>query len=203
VAGKRIGVLALQGGFAAHRAALRRAGAEALEVRRPAELDGVAGLVIPGGESTTMLRLMDGADWSRAVRALVDRGGALLGTCAGAILLARVVRPPQPSLGLLDIVVDRNAYGRQVDSFEATLGSERAALGTDRLPAIFIRAPRLRVLGPGVEVLARLGVEPVLVREGRVLAATFHPELTASTAVHRLLVDLSAAAAPSPVARAS
>ncbi len=203
MAGRRIGVLALQGGFAAHVSALRRAGAEGVEVRRPEELGTVAGLAIPGGESTAMLRLMEGAAWSSAVRSLVERGGAVLGTCAGAILLARRVVPAQPSLGLLDVDIERNAYGRQVESFEAMLAGEPAALGVDRLPAVFIRAPRLRAVGPGVEVLARLAAEPVLVRQGRLLAATFHPELTGSLAVHRLLVSLSTGLEPAAVARAS
>jgi 5'-phosphate synthase pdxT subunit len=179
------GVLALQGDFAAHAAVLRRLGAEALEVRRCAELDGLGALVLPGGESTALLRLMAGEPWFEALRAFHAGGGAILGTCAGAILLARRVSPEQPSLGLVEVSVARNGYGRQVDSFEATLD------GPDFDPPLagaFIRAPRFTALGPRVEVLARLGGEPVLVRQGRVLAATFHPEIAGDDRVHRRLL---------------
>jgi len=181
------GVLALQGDFAAHAAALRRLGEPAREVRRCADLAGLRALVLPGGESTALLRLMLGDDepWFDALRAFHDGGGALLGTCAGAILLAREVDPAQPSLGLLDAAVARNAYGRQVDSFEARLD---APAFEDGLPGVFIRAPRITSVGPSVEVIARLAGEPVLVRQGRVLAATFHPELVADDRVHRLLL---------------
>jgi pyridoxal 5'-phosphate synthase pdxT subunit len=177
-----VGVLALQGGFEAHLDALARAGSPGRAVRRVAELAGLDALVMPGGESTTLLNLMADEPWFDALRAFHTDGGALFGTCAGAILLAREVRgPAQPSLGLLDAGVERNAYGRQLDSFEATL--EAPALG-GTVYGIFIRAPRFRALGSGVEVLASHDGEPVLVREGRVWAATFHPELTASAAVH-------------------
>jgi pyridoxal 5'-phosphate synthase pdxT subunit len=187
-----LGVLALQGDFAAHAAALRQAGAGVREVRRPGELPGLAGLVIPGGESTTLLRLFGDEPWFDALRNFAKGGGALFGTCAGAILLAREVRGPgQPSLGLLDAVVERNAYGRQVDSFEAPLDT---SLEGGPLPAVFIRAPRLLELGPGVDVLARHAGEPALVRQGRVLAATFHPELTADPRVPRLFLEMAAAA---------
>ena len=172
----RIGVLALQGDFGAHGTALGEVGAETVEVRRADELATVDGLVVPGGESTTLLNLMADGPWFEALRAFHARGGAVLGTCAGAILLAReVLDPVQPSLGLLDVTVRRNAFGRQVDSFETelTLAGETAPL-----PAVFIRAPRIVRVGAGVEVLARLEGEPVLVRQGRILAATFHPELT-------------------------
>jgi 5'-phosphate synthase pdxT subunit len=182
------GVLALQGDFAAHAAALRRLGEPVREVRRPADLAGLRALVLPGGESTALLRLMlgDGERWFDALRAFHEGGGALLGTCAGAILLARDVDPAQPSLGLLDAAVSRNAYGRQVDSFEARL--EAPALA-DGLSGVFIRAPRITTVGPSVEVIARLAGEPVLVRQGRVLAATFHPEITGDDRVHRLLLE--------------
>jgi 5'-phosphate synthase pdxT subunit len=187
-----LGVLALQGDFAAHAVAFRGTGAEVREVRRTAELEGLSGLVIPGGESTTLLRLFGDEPWFPALRRFA-RDGALFGTCAGAILLAREVRgPAQPSLGLLDAVAERNAYGRQVDSFEADL---ETPLGGGPLPAVFIRAPRLRDLGPGVEVLARHGGEPVLVRQGKVLAATFHPELTGDARVPRLFVEIASLAA--------
>jgi 5'-phosphate synthase pdxT subunit len=183
------GVLALQGDFQAHAAVLRRLGQSVREVRRCADLSGLAALVLPGGESTAVLKLMADEPWFEALRAFHDGGGALLGTCAGAILLAREVDPAQPSLGLLDVAVARNAYGRQVDSFET-------ALETARLEApergVFIRAPRLTAVGEGVEVLARLHDEPVLVRQGRVLAATFHPEIAGDDRVHRLLLNAAA-----------
>lgn len=181
------GVLALQGDFEAHAALLRGLGHEAALVRRCADLRGLRGLVLPGGESTALLRLMAGEPWFGAIRAFHDEGGALLGTCAGAILLARHVEgPAQPGMGLLDVTVTRNAYGRQVDSFEATL--EAPGLGGE-LRGTFIRAPRFTNLGHGVEVLARREGEPVLVREGRVTAATFHPEISGDAAVHRLFVQ--------------
>jgi 5'-phosphate synthase pdxT subunit len=183
------GVLALQGGFAAHVAAFRDVGVEAREVRRVRELAGLAGLVIPGGESTTLLNLMRDEPWFEALRAFHSEGGVLAGTCAGAILLSREVRPRQPSLGLLDAVIERNAFGRQVDSFEARVLAP--SLG-GFVEAIFIRAPRFRALFPEVEVLGRHEGEPVLVRQGRVIAATFHPELTASRALHRYLAGLAA-----------
>jgi 5'-phosphate synthase pdxT subunit len=146
------------------------------------ELGGLDALLLPGGESTTLLNLMADEPWFDALRAFHANGGALFGTCAGAILLAREVRgPSQPSLGLLDVVVERNAYGRQADSFEATLVAP--ALG-GTVSGVFIRAPRFRALGSGVEVLAALDGEPVLVRQGRVWAATVHPELPAEAMVH-------------------
>jgi 5'-phosphate synthase pdxT subunit len=168
-----VGVLALQGDFAAHAAALGRVGAASLEVRHPGDLSGLAGLVLPGGESTSMLRLMEGGAWFEALRLFAEGGGALFGTCAGAILLATRVVPAQACLGLLDVDVERNAYGRQRDSFEADLASALAS----PLRGTFIRAPRFQRLGPGVETLAELDGEPVLVEQGRVMAATFHPEL--------------------------
>jgi 5'-phosphate synthase pdxT subunit len=182
----RFGVLALQGDFAAHAAALRGAGAEVLEVRRCSQLVGLDGLVLPGGESTALLRLMTGEPWFEALRHLHAAGGSLFGSCAGAILLAREVWPAQPSLGLLDIAADRNAWGRQRDSFATLLESE--VLGS--LEGIFIRAPRLEAPGPEVEVVARLpDGEPVLVRQRRVAAASFHPELTGDARVHRWWVE--------------
>jgi 5'-phosphate synthase pdxT subunit len=182
-----IGVLALQGDFAAHAAALRELGHEVVEVRRSAQLEGLAGLVIPGGESSALLILMRDEPWFDELRRFHERGGALLGTCAGAILLAReVIDPPQPSLELIDLAVRRNAFGRQVDSFEAGVtlaGDERP------LRAAFIRAPRFERLGPGVEVLGWLGEEPVLVRQGQVLAATFHTELADDHRLHEIFVQ--------------
>lgn len=187
-----IGVLALQGDFAAHAAALRAVGADTREVRSPAGFAGLDGLVIPGGESSAMLKLLEGSGIDAAVTALRDRGGVVFGTCAGCILLARQVRrPEQASWGLLDITVERNAFGRQVDSFEAV--SSHSTLPGAPLPLIFIRAPRIRDVGPGVEVLAEWDGEPVLVRQGRVLGGTFHPEWTADLRVHRLITELAAA----------
>jgi len=183
-----IGVLALQGSFGAHARALARLDVEAREVRKPDALDAVDGLVIPGGESTTLLRFLayDRA-WEPALRGFADRGGALLGTCAGLILLAREVRgPAQPSLGVLDVVVERNAYGRQVDSFT----DEACWRSGEPLEMVTIRAPRIVEVGPEVEVLASHRSDPVLVRQGRVLGATFHPELTTELSVHRLFLSL-------------
>lgn len=187
-----VGVLALQGGFEAHRHALARAGADAREVRRVAQLADLGALIVPGGESTTLLNLMADEPWFHALRGFHARGGALFGTCAGAILLAREVRQPaQPSLGLLDAVAERNAYGRQVDSFETLLAAP--ALG-GLVPGVFIRAPRLLDLGGGVEVVASRDGEPALVRQDRIWAATFHPELTNDPRIHRAFVDSVASA---------
>jgi 5'-phosphate synthase pdxT subunit len=181
----RIGVLALQGDYARHAQALERCGATVVEVRKPEQLEQVDGLIIPGGESTTLLRLME--DWAfvPALEKFHGAGRPIFGTCAGAILLAREVESPrQPSLGFIDITVERNAYGRQRESFaaagQATLGG-----GPAPLEMVFIRAPRIRRVGPGVETLARHGGEPVLTRQDTVLAGTFHPELTDDPAVHR------------------
>lgn len=191
----RIGVLALQGGFAAHVRAFAGLPAEVVEVRRVAELSGLDGLVIPGGESSTLLHLMADEPWFGALKAFHARGGSLLGTCAGAILLSReVTGPTQESVGLLDARIERNAFGRQVDSFETTL--DVPALG-GALEAVFIRAPRFTALGPNVEVLAELDDEPVMVREGRVLALTFHPELTQDAKLHAYFVAITNGAAMS------
>ena len=196
----RVGVLALQGDFAAHGRALARCGARPVEVRRVAALDDLDGLVIPGGESTTLLNLMADEPWFPALGDFHARGGAILGTCAGAILLAREVRgPSQPSLGLVDVTVERNAWGRQVDSFETHL--DVPALG-GAIDAVFIRAPRIVSAGEGVEVLARLDGEPVMVRDGSVLVLTFHPELTGDVRVHRFFLEMVAQALrPRRVAR--
>ena len=189
----RVGVLALQGDFDAHAKALRRAaeglglGADVLEIRRASQLPELHGLVLPGGESTTLLKLMERDDLGRAIgRWVAEQGGSLFGTCAGAILIScEVLEPSQPSLGLLDATVERNAYGRQVDSFVARLSPEPGSgLGPEPLEAVFIRAPRFVRLSPKVQVLLRHGADPVLVRQGRVLAATFHPEMTADPRVH-------------------
>lgn len=193
----RIGVLALQGDFAAHARALARLGVEAPEVRNPAELDALDGLIIPGGESTTLLRLM-GEAFPPALRAFHAAGKPIYGTCAGLILLAReVVSPRQPSLGLVDVIAERNAYGRQRESFEVE-GEGRLGGPPVPLPMVFIRAPRIVRVGPGVTTLAAWRGEPVLAREGTVLIGTFHPELTDDLAVHRYfreMVETAAAAA--------
>jgi 5'-phosphate synthase pdxT subunit len=173
----KIGVLALQGNFREHAAMLRRLGAEPLEVRKPEQLEGLDGLVVPGGESTTFMRLMRLYGLEEAIRRFEQ---PILGTCAGLIVLDR------DHLGLVDVEVARNAYGPQVHSFEADLD----LAGEDRpLRGVFIRAPRLTAAGKDVEVLAELNGEPVLLRQGRFLVATFHPELTDDTRVHELFLD--------------
>lgn len=184
----RVGILALQGDFAAHAAALSELDARPVEVRRCAQLDSIDGLIIPGGESTTLLNLMEDEPWFDSLRSFHAAGGAIFGTCAGAILLAReVVGPAQPSLGLLDAVVRRNGYGRQIDSFEDSI--ELSGDGQP-LQAVFIRAPRFERVGDGVEICARRQGEPVLVRQGRLMAGTFHPELTGDRRLHLLFLDL-------------
>jgi 5'-phosphate synthase pdxT subunit len=192
------GVLALQGDFAAHSAAFRELGVSVREVRRVAELEGLAGLVIPGGESTTLLNLMGDEPWFDALHRLHESGAVVAGTCAGAILLSREVRPRQPSLGLLDVVIERNAFGRQVDSFEARVDTTPDLGGS--MEAVFIRAPRFLALFPDVKVLGRYRGEPVLVQQGRVVAATFHPELTRSRGLHRYLLAVASARRPRPPA---
>ncbi|OLE00172.1 MAG: glutamine amidotransferase subunit PdxT [Actinobacteria bacterium 13_1_20CM_4_69_9] len=173
----RIGVLAVQGNFREHAAMLRRLGADVVEVRKPEQLEALDGLVVPGGESTTFMRLMRLYGLDQAVRTF---GGPVFGTCAGMIVLDR------GHLDLMDLEVDRNAYGRQVASFEADL---RLPDENDPLRGVFIRAPRVRDHGTGVEVLAELDGEPVLLRQGRFLVASFHPELTEDTRVHELFLD--------------
>jgi 5'-phosphate synthase pdxT subunit len=186
-----IGILALQGDFARHHAALARASVPTAEVRKPVELSGVDGLVIPGGESTTLLTLIQAGDFVPALQAFHASGKPIFGTCAGLILLAREVENPrQPSLGFLDVRVARNAYGRQRESFE-TAGEAALEGAPASLPMIFIRAPRILDAGAGVRVLARHKGEPVLVREGSVLAATFHPELTDDITVHRYFCTMA------------
>lgn len=180
----RVAVLALQGGFAAHGRRLAEIGLDSFEARKPEELDGAAGLVLPGGESTTLWKFFENAPWEDAIRRFAESGRPVLGTCAGAIVLAReVTNPPQKGLAVLDVAVERNAYGRQVDSFVGEV--DAPSLG-GTLPAVFIRAPKIRRVGEGVDVLATREGEPVLVRQGNVVAATFHPELTADTKVHEL-----------------
>jgi 5'-phosphate synthase pdxT subunit len=173
----RIGVLAVQGNFREHAAMLRALGAEAVEVRKPDQLDGLDGLVIPGGESTAFTRLMRLYSLDDAVRRFA---GPVFGTCAGMIVLDR------DHLGLVDVRVRRNAFGRQVASFETDL---ELAGGGEPLRAVFIRAPWIDEAGPAVEVLAELDGHPVLAREGRFLVAAFHPELTADTRLHELFLE--------------
>lgn len=192
-----VGVLAIQGDYEAHAKALARAGAGVRLVREPKELDGLDALVLPGGESTTIAKGIERLGLQAPLRAFVESGHPVLGTCAGAILLARAVEHhPVPCLGLVDVVAVRNAYGTQVDSFIAP-ADPGAAAGLEGLRCVFIRAPRLRVAkpsgssqpGPDVEVLARVDGEPVLVRQGDRMAATFHPELGDDVRVHALLVE--------------
>jgi pyridoxal 5'-phosphate synthase pdxT subunit len=180
----RIGVLALQGDFAMHARALQKCGADVVEIRKPEQLEALDGLIMPGGESTTLLKLMDAWGFVPALEKFHAAGKPIFGTCAGLILTARdVANPAQFSLGLIDVGVERNAYGRQRESFE-TAGT--AVLDGRPVPIemVFIRAPRIRRVGPGVETLARHGEEPVMARQGSVLVATFHPELTDDPTVH-------------------
>jgi 5'-phosphate synthase pdxT subunit len=183
----RIGVLALQGGYAAHGKALAECGFEAVEVRTAADLASVAGLVLPGGESTTHLKLIDRFGLAAPLDAFVRAGNPVLATCAGLILAAQHVSDPaQPSFAWIDVDVARNAWGRQVHSFEAEATGAGVLAGAEPLPLIFIRAPRITRVGEGVEVLATLDGEPIMVRQGNVIGAAYHPELTADRRVHRL-----------------
>ncbi len=187
----RIGVLAIQGDYAAHAAALEEAGATPVEVRKPEQLAEVDGLILPGGESTTMLKFLERHGFFLALEKFCG-SKPVFGTCAGAILLAREVRnPAQHSLGVLDAVVERNAYGRQIDS--AILHSETTLPG-GLLEMVFIRAPRFAEIGAGVEALAFRDSSPALVRQGKIMAATFHPELSTDRRVHRLFVETVQAA---------
>jgi pyridoxal 5'-phosphate synthase pdxT subunit len=185
----KIGVLALQGDYDAHRRMLERLGAEVSLVRKPEQLDELDGLIIPGGESSTFLKFLEQAGFFERLKKFV-RAKPTLGTCAGAILLAKDVgNPPQRSLGVLDIGIRRNAYGRQRESF---IGQGESELGDGPLEMVFIRAPKIERLGSGVEVLARQGTDPVLVRDGKVMAATFHPELSDDSRVHQEFLKMIA-----------
>jgi 5'-phosphate synthase pdxT subunit len=188
----RIGILAVQGDVREHANALREVAAEPVEVRLPRDLVGLDALILPGGESTTMRKLIDLYGLREPIVALAHGGAPVYGTCAGMILLAdRIADGDEPVLRLLDITVERNAYGRQLDSFEADLAIP--SLGDEPLHGVFIRAPVVSQVGPEVEVLARdSDGRPIAVRQGRVIATAFHPELTSDRRLHRLVVELIA-----------
>jgi len=182
-----IGVLALQGDYDAHRQTLSRLGVRSVLVRKPEELDSIDGLVIPGGESSTFLKFLEREGFLTKLRDFVSHKPAF-GTCAGAILLAKeVVNPTQESLGVLDIAIQRNAYGRQIDSSIVTVPTK---LDGAPMEMVFIRAPRIERTGPGVEVLAERDHHAVLVRQGKTIAATFHPELSSDTRIHELFLNM-------------
>ena len=183
----RIGVLAIQGDFNAHAAALREAGADPVLIRKPEQLDGIDGLIIPGGESTTFLKFLERDGFLGSLQSFVS-SKPTFGTCAGCILLAKeVTHPSQASLGVLDATVERNAYGRQIDSSIETSDTQ---LPGGPMELVYIRAPRIAKTGPSVEILAERDGFPVLVEQGHILATTFHPELSSDRRVHRHFVDL-------------
>ena len=180
----KIGVLAIQGDFDAHRRRLEELGAEVVLVRKPEELDEVEGLIIPGGESGAFLRIL-GEDGMKKLRDFV-RVKPTFGTCAGAIMLAKeITNPAQVGLGALDVRIRRNAYGRQIDS-----SIREGKFGDAPVEMVFIRAPKIEKLGAGVEVIATEGDDPVAVRQGKIMAATFHPELSQDTRIHQAFLDL-------------
>ncbi len=187
----RIGVLALQGGVREHLTLLRRLAIDAREVRTVPELEGLEGLIVPGGESTAIGRLLTAGDGVEPLRAFA-RDHAVWGTCAGMILMAREVSGGRPLLALLDIAVERNAFGRQIESFEEPLSVAEIEGGPKApFPGVFIRAPRITAFGAGVHILARLADEtPVAARHGRLLATAFHPELTSDLRFHAFFADL-------------
>jgi 5'-phosphate synthase pdxT subunit len=185
-----IGVLALQGDVREHVQALERAGADAVPVKTRAALEAVDGLVIPGGESTTVGMLLERFDLMQPLRDRIAEGMPVFGTCTGLILMAKEIQgSSQPRIGCLDVAVHRNAYGRQVDSFEAEVPAP--VLGEEPVRAVFIRAPQITHVEPGVEVLADTETGPILVRQGHLLGATFHPELTDDLRVHRLFIEMT------------
>ena len=196
-----VGVLAIQGDFAEHIAVLGKLGVKAREVRLPEHLDSVDGLIIPGGESTTLSRLMTIYNLREPVEQMAAEGRAVWGTCAGLIMLSREITEQDPiPLGIMDIGVQRNAFGRQVDSFEQTL--EVSALGPDPFHAIFIRAPVIIRVGEGVEVLSALDADrPVAVRQGNLMATAFHPELTDDYRFHSYFLELAGGNGKSPRSR--
>lgn len=197
----KVGVLALQGAFREHRHALERQGADVQEVRLPEQLEGLAGLIIPGGESTTMAKLIRNYGFDEALPAFYHTGAAIWGTCAGAITIAREIvgYPEQLHLNLVDMAVDRNAYGRQVASFEVDVLLEKAfnaGLSTDSsmsdeqpFHTIFIRAPRIASVGKDVTVLAEHAGDPIMVAQGRVMATVFHPELADDDRIHQYFLE--------------
>ena len=185
-----IGVLALQGDFALHAAALGRIGVPAVEVRKPDELGEIGGLIIPRGERTTLLKLMDAWDFFPALEKFHAGGVPIFGTCAGLILLAKEVESPrQRSLGFIDVTAERNAYGRQKESFETEIIADLGQ-GPRPIKAVLIRAPRIRRMGPAVTPLAEHGGEILMARQGSVLVASFHPELTDDPAVHGYFLEM-------------
>jgi 5'-phosphate synthase pdxT subunit len=185
----KIGILALQGDFEAHARVLQNLEVDFVFVRAPEDLEGLDGLILPGGESTTHMKLLAETGLEEAIRKMAASGGAFFGTCAGAILLAReVTGPAQKSLGLIDMSVARNAYGRQLSSDVMTLETK---LRGEPLEMVFIRAPVIEKTGRGVDILAEREGKPVLVQQGRVLAATFHPELTSDTTIHEKFLQLA------------
>jgi 5'-phosphate synthase pdxT subunit len=186
----KIGILAVQGDFAAHAAMLARMGIDSVEVRTREDLAGCDGLVLPGGESTTQLQFLQEEGLYEAIKKFAAEGKAILGTCAGAILLATEVKNPrQESLGLLDMTVLRNGYGRQVHSDVVTGPSK---LKAEPIEMVFIRGPIFERVGPGIEVLAEYAGKPALVQKAHILAAAFHPELTDDTTVHQRFLELAA-----------
>lgn len=185
----KIGVLALQGAFREHIETLRKLGAQTVEVRLPEQLEGLDGLIIPGGESTAIGKLAVRWGLQEAIQRFVQQGRPVYGTCAGMILISKDVGRDQPLLGLMDVTVERNAFGRQIDSFETDLPVP--ALGDEPFPAIFIRAPKIGSVGEGVEVLASLpDGTPVAAREGHMLVTSFHPELSEDLRLHRYFLDM-------------
>jgi 5'-phosphate synthase pdxT subunit len=181
---KTIGILAVQGDFEKHAQMLERLGAAWKLVKHVSDLDGVAGLIMPGGESTTMLKFFKEEGLGPAISGFAAQGKPIFGTCAGAILLAKeVLNPPQESLGLLDVAIERNAYGRQIDS--SVRKGDCSELSAQPVEMVFIRAPIIRRVGPGVRVVGTCDGLPVLVEHGNILAATFHPELTEDATIHR------------------
>lgn len=192
-----VGVLALQGAYHAHVRTLRSLGVSTTEIRKPADLDGLSGVILPGGESTTMSMLLDSSGLRQPLTELGNSGVAMLGTCAGLIMLASKIadgRDDQLPLGLLDVDVQRNGYGRQLDSFECELDVD--INGMQRMHGVFIRAPKITRIGNGVRVLAALDGIPVLVEHGACLGASFHPELGNSMLIHRHFLQLAEASAP-------
>ena len=185
----RVGVLALQGAFREHIEALRKLGAEAIEVRLPEQLEGLDGLIIPGGESTAIGKLAVKYGLQEAIQQFARTGSPVYGSCAGMILLSNDVGRDQPLLDLMDVKVERNAFGRQLDSFETELAVP--ALGAESFPAIFIRAPKIESVGEGVEVLAKLeDGTPVAARQGNMLVTAFHPELSGDLRFHKYFLDM-------------